>query len=164
MSLFHICQFPDPVLRKVSKPVIQIDSDIRSFVKSLIAFMRAQPGGVGIAAPQVGVLKRIAVVDLSRKVAGSEQLILINPEIISQTGFTLSREGCMSLPDYTANVSRAAEIILRWQDLDLNVQERHMVDLEARCVQHEVDHLNGFLFVDRVSSIKGDVYRRKRYL
>jgi len=164
MPSFPIRTFPDSALRKISDPVTQVDHSLRSFIDRLIETMRHQPGGIGIAAPQVGVLKRIAVVDVSLKVPGARLLILINPVIISAQDYQISREGCMSLPDYTANIKRAQRLILKWQDMDLREHEKTVEGLEARCVQHEVDHLNGMLFVDRAVSLKSDVFRRKRYL
>ncbi|MBI4372695.1 MAG: peptide deformylase [Candidatus Omnitrophica bacterium] len=164
MSARSIRQFPDPVLRKISKPVHKIDAKIEKIIKRLIDTMRRQPGGIGIAAPQIGVLKRIAIVDVSLKVRGAKPLILINPEIIRLEVEHVSREGCMSLPDYTANVRRAERVRVRWQDMELNDCELDTDGIEARCIQHEVDHLNGLLFVDRVGSLKSDVFARKVYL
>ena len=164
MPPFAIRRFPDPVLRKVSDPIKAVDRKIRLLIDHLIETMYAQPGGVGIAAPQVGVLKRIAVVDVSPKVPGAKMHILINPRIVSLEQEGIFREGCMSVPDFTANVKRAQAIMVEWQDLDLRIHQLLATGLEARCIQHEVDHLNGFLFVDRVGSLKSDVFPRKRYL
>ena len=164
MSSLKIRTFPDSVLRKVSEPIAKVDHSICSFVDRLIETMRHQPGGIGIAAPQVGVLKRIAIVDVSLKVPGARLLILLNPIIISIENYQVSREGCMSLPDYTANIKRAERLVLKWQDLGLKDHQMTAEGLEARCNQHEVDHLNGMLFVDRAASLKSDVFRRKRYL
>lgn len=164
MSSSVIRQFPDPVLRRVSEPIKKTDKTVPSLVKRLISVMRRQPGGVGIAAPQIGVLKRIAIIDISPKVSDKKLLILINPKIITFEKETVTREGCMSLPDYTANVSRAERIYVKWLDLDFKERELLTSGLEARCIQHEIDHLNGLLFVDRVSSLKRDVFPRKRYL
>ena len=159
-----IRKFPDPLLRHVSKPVTQFDSKLEVFAKQLVTVMKNQPGGIGIAAPQIGVLKRVAIVDVSPKVPNSSLLILINPEIIKSREVIVLREGCMSLPDFTANVRRFEEIEVKWQDLKGNWQYKIAVSLEARCIQHEIDHLNGLLFLDRVSTLKSDVFRRKRYL
>jgi peptide deformylase len=164
MSSLRIRTFPDSALRLISKPVNKVDRFIRTFIDQLIETMYAQPGGIGIAAPQVGVLKRIAVIDLSQKVPGTHLLVLINPEIVSADDYQVSREGCMSLPDYTANIKRAQHLRLKWQDLNLRECQMETTGLEARCIQHEVDHLNGMLFLDRVASVKSDVFRRKRYL
>jgi len=164
MPPFRIRLFPDSVLRKASEPVSKIDKSIEVLVEHLIETMRHQPGGVGIAAPQIGALKQIAIVDVSSKVQGAHLIVLINPVILERDELVVFREGCMSLPDYTANVKRANRIRVRWQDLSLKRQELVTSGLEARCIQHEIDHLNGMLFVDRVTSLKSDVFRRKRYV
>ena len=159
-----IRQFPDPVLRRISEPVHGLKKPVRRFIERLIETMVAQPGGIGIAAPQVGVLKRVAIVDVSSRVPGAKQLILINPVILKAEELRVSREGCMSLPHYTANVNRANQIYIRWKDLDLRTHEMWAAGIEAICIQHEIDHLNGLLFLDRVGSLRTDVFRRKRYL
>lgn len=130
----------------------------------LIKIMRLQPGGIGIAAPQIGILKRIAIVDVSSKVSEAKLHILINPEIMKLDKEVILREGCMSLPDYTANVRRFDKVIVKWQDLAAKTVIYQATGLEARCIQHEIDHLNGVLFVDRVASLNSDIFRRKRYL
>lgn len=160
----HILKFPEPVLRQISKPIIRFDSSVEKLAHRLIKTMRLQPGGVGIAAPQIGVLKRVAIVDVSPKVSGSQRLILINPEVIQLEEEIVLREGCMSLPDYTANVKRYDTVTVKWQDLTGNPVFHKAHGFEARCLQHEIDHLNGILFVDRVASLSSDVFRRKRYL
>ena len=126
--------------------------------------MHAQPGGIGIAAPQIGYSDRIAIVDVSSKEKGGAQLVLINPEIIEASEEVFRREGCMSIPNFTANVKRSASIRIRWNDE--NFKERELVahGLQAICIQHEIDHLNGLLFLDKVASLTKDVFRRKRYL
>ena len=164
MASFRIRQFPDPSLRKISSPVLRLDRRLREFIDRLIETMRRQPGGIGIAAPQVGVLKRIAIVDVSAKIPGAQLRVLINPEIVEISDPETYREGCMSLPDFTANVRRGGQIRVSFQDLEMRKIEISAEGLEARCIQHEVDHLNGMLFVDRVTSLKTDVFRRKRYL
>ena len=164
MSLLKIRTFPDSVLRRVSDPVIKVDRSLRLFIDRLIDTMRHQPGGIGIAAPQVGILKKVAIVDVSSKVPGARLLVLINPVIVSAEDYQANREGCMSLPDYTANIKRAQRLVVKWQDLGLKEHQMPAEGLEARCIQHEIDHLNGMLFVDRAASLKSDVFRRKRYL
>ncbi|OGW85505.1 MAG: peptide deformylase [Omnitrophica bacterium RIFCSPHIGHO2_02_FULL_46_11] len=163
-SRLAIRHFPDSILRRVSEPVRTVDRQTRIFIDQLIKFMKCQPGGIGIAAPQVGVPRQIAIVDASAKVPGAKLLVLINPVITTFEHEAIFREGCMSLPDFTANVRRAEKIKFEWRDIHFKKQEHITSGLEARCVQHEIDHLNGFLFVDRVVSLKTDVFRRKRYL
>ncbi len=164
MPASAIKKFPEPVLRQVSARVTRFDSELEKLVKRLIQIMRSQPGGVGIAAPQIGILKKIAIVDVSPKVQSADLLILINPEIVKLDREIVLREGCMSLPDYTANVKRYDEAAVKWQDLSGGTILYQAKGLEARCIQHEIDHLNGILFVDRVASLRSDVFRRKRYL
>ena len=164
MSSLTIRQFPDPLLRKLSAPIIKLDRSIASFVERLIELMRKQPGGIGIAAPQVGVMNPIAIVDVSSKVPGTRLHILINPVLIHVEDGKVFREGCMSLPDFTANVKRADRVTVKFMDLKGKMQELAAEGLEARCIQHEVDHLRGILFVDRVVSLRSDVFRRKKYL
>jgi peptide deformylase len=124
--------------------------------------MRAGPGGVGIAAPQVGRLERIVIVDVSGKpkIKHHGRLILINPEIISKEGTAVGREGCLSVPEYTGNVARAKFITLRAQDEFGKICEFQMERYEARAVQHEMDHLDGLLLLDRLVS-RRDLFRRQ---
>jgi peptide deformylase len=164
MSKFRIKIFPDSVLRRVCTPVRKVDQEIWTFVDDLSAFMERQPGGIGIAAPQVGVRKQIAIVDVSPKVAQAQRIVLINPKITQTRGRRLLREGCMSLPDYTANVLRWVEIEVEYMNLDGKILKQQATGIEAICIQHEIDHLNGLLFIDRVGCLKSDVFRRKRYL
>ena len=159
-----ICLFPHPVLRKPCQKVEAFDASIEQLLKVLVQTMKLQPSGIGIAAPQIGVSLRVAIVDVSERVKKAERMCLINPVILEKKDEILSREGCMSLPDYTANIKRAERLVLKWQDLGLKDHQMAVEGLEARCIQHEVDHLNGMLFVDRAASLKSDVFRRKRYL
>jgi len=164
MTAWNIKQFPDQLLRRVSKPVDVIDSSIQLVARKLIQTMRQQPGGIGIAAPQVGILKRIAIVDISRKVKGASCHVMINPVIVKRAQKRTFREGCMSLPDYTANAYRWNEVVVEWCNLKGGLERYVAVGIEAICMQHEVDHLDGVLFIDRVGSLKSDVFRRLRYL
>lgn len=158
-----ILKFPEPVLRQISRPVVRFDAALEKLVKRLIQMMKSQPGGIGIAAPQIGVLKQVAIVDVSPKIEGSSLLVLINPQIVKLDREIVLREGCMSLPDFTANVRRYDEASVKWQDLGGDDVSYRTTGLEARCIQHEMDHLNGVLFVDRVASLTADVFRRKKY-
>ena len=117
MSDFSIRRFPDPILREISTPIERIDVPLRHFIDSLIKTMHQQPGGIGIAAPQVGIPKRIAIVDVSKKERGRKRLVLINPTVVEARHPIISREGCMSLPDFTANVKRFSEIYISWFDV-----------------------------------------------
>ena len=164
MPPLTVRQFPDPILRRISEPISKSDSKLRALVNRLIETMGCQSGGIGIAAPQIGIPQRVAIVDVSSKISGAKLIVLINPVIIGFFDENIFREGCMSLPDFTANVKRAEKVKVKFQDINLESKEIAASGLEARCIQHEIDHLNGLLFVDRVVSLKSDVFRRRRYL
>lgn len=165
MALLSILVYPDERLKQVSAPVEQFDDDLLKFIFDLEQSMRAGPGGVGIAAPQVGSFKRIAIVDVSgkAKIKNHGRVILINPEIIERQGTKVGREGCMSVPDFTGNVIRAERIKLHALDEFGVKHEYEMEGYEARAVQHEVDHLDGLLFLDRLVSRRNDLFARKVY-
>ncbi len=168
MAILPVLKFPDPVLKEKSTPVERITPGISAAIDDLVDTMRASPGGVGIAAPQTGLLKRIVAVDVSASKRGSQQenhglLVLVNPEILAKGGRQVVREGCMSIPDYTANIERAQWILVDALDREGKHRILEAVGLEAVAIQHEVDHLDGILFLDRVSSIKTDLFRRKKY-
>jgi peptide deformylase len=162
MAVLDILVYPDPRLKETSKPVEQFDDSLRSFILDLEETMRAGPGGVGIAAPQVGRLERIVIVDVSGKpkIKHHGRLVLINPEIISKEGSAIGREGCLSVPEYTGNVARSKFIALRAQDEFGKTCEFQMERYEARAVQHEMDHLDGLLLLDRLVS-RRDLFRRQ---
>lgn len=165
MAILDILRLPDPRLKQVSAPVEHFDQALRDFAADLEETRLAGPAAVGIAAPQVGHFQRIVIVDVSTrpKTPNHGHLILVNPEILHWEGFAIGREGCLSVPDYTGNVIRATGIRLKAQDLDGQSYEYEMEGYEARAVQHEMDHLDGLLFVDRVVSRRTDLYRRKVY-
>ena len=165
MAVLEILKYPDPRLKEVSAEVENFDDELRSFVVDLEETMRAGPGGVGIAASQVGRLQRIAIVDVSSKpkIKHHGKLILINPEITKWEGFAKGREGCMSVPDYTGNVIRAKNIELEYFN---EFGEKHHIEtsgFEAVAIQHEMDHLEGMLFLDRLVSRRNDLFKRKVY-
>lgn len=161
----QILTYPDERLERTSQPVEHFDDELHSFVADLEETMRAGPGGVGIAAPQTGRLQRIVIVDVSSKpkIKHHGRLVLINPEIITWEGHVLGREGCMSVPDYTGNVVRAERITLEARDEFGALLHYAMEGYEARAVQHEIDHLDGLLFLDRLVSRHNDLFRRKNY-
>jgi len=162
MAVLDILVYPDPRLKQISKPVTQFDDSLRGFILDLEETMRAGPGGVGIAAPQVGYFERIIIVDVSSKpkIKHHGRLVLINPGIISQEGSAVGREGCLSVPEYTGNVARAKFITLRAQNEFGKSIEFQMERYEARAVQHEMDHLDGLLLLDRLVS-RRDLFRRQ---
>lgn len=165
MAVLEVLQYPDPRLMQVSAPVTQFDAGLRRLLADLEETMRAGPGSVGIAAPQVNCLQRVVIVDVSGKpeIPHHGCLRLVNPEIVVRDGEVKGREGCMSVPDYTGNVLRARFIRLRAQDADGQWHEWDCENYEARAVQHELDHLDGLLFLDRVVSPRHDLFRRKAY-
>ena len=166
MAVLEILTYPDPRLKQVADPVTAFDENLHQFIHDLEETMRAGPGGVGIAATQVGVMQRIAIVDVSeyprlKNAPHHGRLVLINPEIIDWQGMKKGREGCMSVPDYTGNVIRAENITLSAFDESGQQHEYQMQGFEARAVQHEIDHLDGLLFLDRLVSRRNDLFERK---
>ena len=166
MTVLDIITYPDARLKQVADEVKMFDSGLLEFIQNLEETMAAGPGGVGIAATQVGVMQRIAIVDVSnypkiKKAKHHGHLILINPEIVDWQGMKKGREGCMSVPDFTGNVIRAENIILNALDENGKQREYEMEGFEARAVQHEIDHLDGLLFLDRLVSRRNDLFKRK---
>lgn len=156
--------YPDERIKQRSAPVVAFDDSLRRFILDLEETMKSNPGCVGLAAPQVGCLQRIAIVDVSHrpKTLNNGRIVLINPELILSEGAAVAREGCLSVPDYTGNVTRALRIRVRTQDQTGAYREYSCEGFEARAVQHEIDHLDGLLFVDRLVSSR-DLFRRKVY-
>lgn len=166
MAILEILTYPDTRLKRESQPVEHFDDELRAFLADLEETMLAGPGGVGIAAPQVGRFQRVVIVDCSRTrkpVPNHGRLFIINPEIIAWEGMASGREGCMSVPDYTGNVIRAEKIALHYYDPQGNPQQLDAEGFEARAIQHEIDHLDGLLFLDRLVSRRNDLFRRKVY-
>ncbi len=166
MAVLDILVYPEPRLKQVSAPVEVFDDTLQRFIADLEETRLAGPGAVGIAAPQVGHFQRIVIVDVSnmkRPVPNHGHRVLVNPEITEWEEFGIGREGCLSVPDYTGNVIRAQRIHLVAQDPQGTRIEFDMEGFEARAVQHELDHLDGLLFLDRVVSRHSDIFRRKVY-
>ena len=163
MALREIVKFPDPRLKQVSKPITKIDDELRELARDMIDVMYDEPG-IGLAAPQVGASIRMFVIDTewSDDEVGKNPQVIINPEISDREGKIVWEEGCLSVPDYAANVERDAKITLRGIDLDENPIEETAEGLRAVCVQHEVDHLDGVLFIDHISRLKRSLYVKKR--
>lgn len=161
MSVLPIRFFPDPVLRKPCEKVEKFDQNLAQIIKNLFQTMKSQPHGIGIAAPQVGIAKQIAIVDVSARVPGAERLVLINPQILDLNDEKASREGCMSLPNYMGNLKRYERVTIQWHNEKGELLCREFCGIEAVCIQHEVDHLNGKLFIDRVTSLKRDLIPRE---
>lgn len=156
MSLRDIVILPDPVLRKVSAPVARVDADSRKLWDDMLETMYKAPG-IGLAAIQIGVPRRLLVVDLSKEGEEKKPLFVANPEIVwtseQQSDY---EEGCLSIPDFYEMVTRPAEIKVRFLDRQGEPQELHAKGLLSTCLQHEIDHLNGVLFIDHISKLKRD--------
>ena len=160
MSVAKIRIYPDPVLKTRATEIENIDGRVVHLAKDMAQTMYAAPG-VGLAAPQVGVSERLIVVDV-RNPAGEKGLItLINPEIIEMEGRVVDEEGCLSLPGITENVARAERVLVRGHDLNEREQEIEAEGLLAVALQHEIDHLDGILFIDRISRLKRGIIQRK---
>lgn len=162
MALLNILVYPDERLKQTSQPVKEFSENLKMFVMDLEETFRSFPGCVGIAAPQVGRLERIVLVDISQKPQHANHgfLVLVNPEIVLYEGKSLGREGCLSVPDFTGKVERAKSIFLKAFDENGEKQEFRMSGYEARAVQHEIDHLDGKLFLDRLVSRRNALSKR----
>jgi peptide deformylase len=163
MAILEVLQFPDPRLRQRSEPVGVVTDELRQLAADMLETMYDEPG-IGLAAPQVGVPVRMLVVDTGWTDEGADRspLVLVNPEIREREGSIVWTEGCLSVPDFTAEVERSERVVLVAQDLDRKefVEEAH--GLRAVCFQHEIDHLDGVLFIDRISRLKRNLYVQKR--
>jgi peptide deformylase len=158
--VYPIVKFPDPILQRPTEPVTAFDADLRTLVDDMFESMYVAHG-IGLAAPQIGIPKRLTVIDLSFQKNPEDKIALINPEVVTKEGKIYEEEGCLSLPDIREKVSRAAKVKIRAQDLDGNWFERDADDLLARAFQHEIDHLDGILFIFRISALKRDFVLRK---
>ena len=160
--------YPDPLLKKRSSAVSDYKPETEQVVQDMIDTLHSFPGCVGLAAPQIGVSVRIVAIDCSRSARVKEPhhglVVMINPVITSQEGERSGREGCLSIPDYTANVTRAESIVVKGITHDRQERSITCTGFEAVVFQHEIDHLDGILFLDKVKSLKTDVFRRVKYL
>lgn len=165
MARLPVLVYPDERLKRISSPVTDFNGALRDFIADLDETMRAFPGCVGLAAPQVNRPQRIVIVDVSAKpdIPHHGRLVLVNPEVTESEGEAVGREGCLSVPDYTGNVARAGRIRLRARNADGEAREFECEGYEARAVQHEIDHLDGLLFLDRLVN-RRDLFRRRKYL
>lgn len=152
--------FPDPILRKKTQAVTIFDRSLLKLVAALVRVMKSQPHGIGIAAPQIGVAKAVAVVDVSKREPQKRRLILVNPVILEKKEPEVRKEGCMSFPDYTAFLKRHRWVRFRWQNEHGEFFEKISTGIEAVCVEHEIDHLEGVLFIDHVACLKTDLFPR----
>ncbi len=159
--------YPNPLLKEVCRPVADIDRETSALIDDLVETMQSGPSSVGVAAPQIGVTQRLCVVDVSANRQGRDNnhglLVLVNPEIIRREGAAIMREGCMSIPDYTGDVERSTSITVLFLDQTGDRREITASGFEAVAIQHEMDHLDGVLFLDRIASLKTGLFRRKSY-
>ena len=152
---------PDPVLRQVSKPVERVDDELRRFADDMLETMYDAPG-IGLAAIQIGEPRRMLVIDLAKEDEPKAPHVIINPEIVaSGDGVSVYEEGCLSIPDYYAEVERPDTVTVKYLDRDGKEQLIEADGLMATCLQHEIDHLNGVLFIDHISKLKRDMVVRK---
>jgi peptide deformylase len=158
--ILTIRKYPDPVLSQPGEPVTEFNDELRKLVADMFETTYASQG-IGLAAPQVGVSKRLTVIDLSVGKNPAEKLVVINPEIISSEGKLYEEEGCLSFPDIREKVVRSAKVRIRAQDENGKWFEMDGEDLLSRCLQHEIDHLNGVLFIFRMSALKRNLNLRK---
>jgi peptide deformylase len=161
MALRTIITAPDPRLKIKARPVAAVDDSVRRLMDDMLETMR-QAIGIGLAAPQIGVAKRVIVLDVAREGEKPQPMMLANPEILwRSTELTTGSEGCLSLPEHYADVTRPAKISLRYLDYQNEIREIETSGLLATCIQHEMDHLDGVLFVDHISMVKRGMILRK---
>ncbi|XXF79500.1 peptide deformylase [Myxococcaceae bacterium GXIMD 01537] len=156
----EILIWPDPVLKQKARPVAKVDDAVRALVKDMFETMYAADG-VGLAAPQVGVLQRVIVLDTQPRDSEPRPLAMINPEIIGMEGETTYTEGCLSIPGESEDVDRAARVTVKYLDVEGQEQTLECDALMAIAVQHETDHLNGVVYVDHVSTLKRELIRKR---
>ncbi|ABA87506.1 polypeptide formylmethionine deformylase [Syntrophotalea carbinolica DSM 2380] len=159
MAILPIRHYPDPVLKNKSEPILTITEEIKTLAADMAETMYAAPG-VGLAAPQVGINKKLVVMDCAPK-ENPELIVAINPEIIEREGDSFEEEGCLSVPGYYCRIKRNSHVKVRYQNLEGQTVEREATGLLAIAFQHEIDHLHGLLFVDHLSSLKKNMFRKK---
>lgn len=160
MALLNICVYPDPVLREKARPIDAVDGAVRKLIDDMAETMYNAPG-IGLAANQVGRPVRLIVVDLQREDDPHGLIVLVNPEIIQASGELVWEEGCLSVPEFFAEVHRHENVVVRGLNADGKPVVIHADGLLAVALQHEIDHLNGRLFIDHLNPIKRDIFKRK---
>ena len=161
MTIKPMVLLPDPVLRATSEPIKRVDDELRTLVDDMLETMYDAPG-IGLAAIQIGIARRMLVIDCSSDEEDKNPMVFINPEIVdSSDERSVYEEGCLSIPDYYAEVERPAEVTANYVDRDGNERQIQANGLVATCLQHEIDHLNGVLFIDHISNLKRDMVVRK---
>ncbi|MBB3315250.1 MULTISPECIES: peptide deformylase [Rhizobium] len=161
MTIKPLIILPDPLLRQVSKPIERVDADFQRLADDMLETMYDAPG-IGLAAIQIGVPRRMLVIDVSREGEEKQPLVFVNPEIVASSDErSVYEEGCLSIPDYYAEVERPATVTVNYLDRDGKEQTVQADGLLATCLQHEIDHLNGVLFIDHISRLKRDMVIKK---
>lgn len=160
MTILEVLHYPDKRLHHVAKPILQIDNEIKSLVANMAQTMYKE-NGVGLAAIQVNVPKRLFIIDQSSEDEPKNLLVFINPEILSRSGEVIGEEGCLSVPGVYEKVLRSEKIVCRYQDLDAKTHENQYSGLMSVCIQHELDHLDGKVFVDYLSDLKQNFIKKK---
>jgi peptide deformylase len=160
MAILEIRKYPDEVLKKKSEPVTDINGELQKLIDNMLETMY-KSNGIGLAAPQVGVAKRLIVIDTSIREENQSLIVLINPEIVSSNGEILSEEGCLSLPGFITRLKRKEKVFVKGLDRKGNSIEIEAEGLLGRALQHEIDHLEGILLIDRISPLKRELFRRK---
>jgi peptide deformylase len=158
--IYPIVKFGDPVLEKQAEPVTAFDQDLKKLVEDMFESMYAAHG-VGLAAPQIGISKRLAVIDVTFKEDPEAKLVLANPEVVHTEGRHTQNEGCLSIPDFRESVTRPKKVSIRAQDVNGKFYEKTGEELLARAFLHETDHLNGKLYISHLSALKRDLIKRK---
>ena len=161
MAIKEILKHPNPTLRKKSKKVTEFDEKLHELVEDMAQTMYDAPGA-GLAAPQIGVLQKVVVMDVSPKEEKNQLIVMVNPEILHGEGTQADEEGCLSVVDFTAKVKRFNKITVRTQNMEGQENEFEAEGWFARVIQHELDHLNGVLFIDHLSSLKRALYKKQR--
>lgn len=160
MAILSIFKYPDPILRKKAGPVTEFGPELEELVSNMAETMYNAPG-VGLAAPQIGLSKQVIVYDASPEEERGIPTTLINPKITEAEGEEIGEEGCLSVREFCAQVKRATRIVIEAQDIEGNPLNIEVEDWPARVIQHEIDHLNGVLFIDHLSSLKRSLYKKK---
>ncbi|MGD9580407.1 MAG: peptide deformylase [Vampirovibrionia bacterium] len=163
MTVLEIIEYPDKRLRQICKPVEVFNDEIITYVNDMIETMYSHKGTVGMAATQVGIPYRIVVIDVNAKTTKDKLLVMVNPELISSSKNKYVREGCLSVPEYLADVKRAKKVTAKAFDQYGNAYEITTTELEAVAIQHEIEHLDGILFIDKVDRLKTDLIRRSMH-
>jgi len=161
MANLGITKYGAEVLRKVAEPVEEINDEVTKIINDMLETLYSSKDGVGIAAPQIGVSKRIIIIDTNPSDASLKPVVIINPEIVEKEGESIAEEGCLSVPDIRADVKRCERVVVEGLDLEGNKIRVEGRDLLARVFQHEIDHINGTLFIDHISKLKQQLIKKR---